>query len=54
MFYHLNLVIPVTFWLGAYYEILEPGLQNVNPALAARTHAMIRNTQYFGLCNNVF
>jgi len=32
MFYHLNFVI--TFWLGAYYAILEPGLQIVNPALS--------------------
>ena len=31
LFYNLNFVI--TFWLGAYYAILAPGLQNVNPAL---------------------
>src|SRR6218665_3488187 len=35
MFYHLNFVI--TFWLGAYHAILEPGLQIVNPALRRKS-----------------
>src|SRR6218665_661424 len=31
LFYNLN--FDITFWLGAYYSMLAPGLQNVNPAL---------------------
>src|SRR6218665_156088 len=36
LFYNLNFVI--TFWLGAYYAILAPSLQNVNPALPLNSY----------------
>jgi len=47
MFYHLNFVI--TFWLGTYYAILEPGLQIVNKALMCGNAAAKRGRRLFGV-----